>query len=243
MANFLISGKSESIPLKLQQWSELELNVAVDYHLHTIFTDGEASVQQMADAALVCGMAEILFSEHVRYTSTHFPTFASEVRSVHLPGLKIYTGVETKILNLDGELDCSPEVAATSTAVIGSVHSLPLGMNGEIQSWSSLEPMMALEREFQLALAIVVKSQAHILGHPLGMTITHFRLVSEPHLLALAEACRIHDKAFELNPRYCTDATTWIDVVRRANCKISLGSDAHQPSEVGSAWKMFVRGD
>ena len=50
--------------------------------MHTTHTDGSASVQQMAEAAASMRMDEILFSEHVRHTSTYYPEFVAEVRKI-----------------------------------------------------------------------------------------------------------------------------------------------------------------
>jgi histidinol phosphatase-like PHP family hydrolase len=211
----------------------------VDYHTHTDYTDGTAGVHQMADAAASKGLDEILFSEHVRHTSTYYPSFVAEVRGVKRPGLKVYVGVETKILDDEGHLDCSPEIASLCDAIVGSVHNPPPQVRGAPGSWSKLSPNAALELEFRLALAIVAKSRAHILAHPLGMAVTKFDLRPLDRLYELACACRDFDKAFELNARYCASPRDWIDIVQRAGCKVSFGSDAHKTADVARAWNLF----
>ncbi len=241
MNDSLPPGQPRATSLRLVPWIDIDFSKAVDYHLHTLFTDGTASVQQMAQASWEAGIAEILFSEHVRYTSDYFVDFVTGVKNQQHPGLTVHVGAETKILDLEGHLDCHPEIATMSTALIGSVHSLPPESNGTIRRWSKLDAEAALELEFQLAMAIVTKSSAHILGHPLGMVISHFKLCPYAHLLELAKACQSYDKAFELNARYCSDPATWIEIVQIAKCKVSLGSDAHSPTAIGNAWKMFVR--
>jgi putative hydrolase len=214
--------------------------VAVDYHLHTTYTDGGATVQQMAEAAVSRGITEVLFSEHVRHTSTYFASFAGEVQALQYPGLNAYVGVETKICDLDGNLDCSSQIASACDAIIGSVHSPPLKNNGEVQGWSQFDAETAVELEFHLALAIVAKSQAHILGHPMGMVITRLGLRPLDCIYKLACACRDSDKAFELNVRYCPAPEDWVKVVRHAGCKVSFGSDAHKTTDVGAAWHLFM---
>ena len=228
------------VKLKLLTWAAIDSAVATDYHVHTAYTDGTASVQQMAKAAVSKGIVEVLFSGHVRHTSKYFTSFVSEVRALQYPGLNAYIGVETKILDLDGHLDCSRQIASMCDAIIGSVHSPPPNGNGEVRSWSQRDVESALRIEFQLALAIVTKSQAHILGHPMGMVIANFNLRPLEHLYELARACRDFDKAFELNARYCPSPQEWVDIVRQADCKVSFGSDAHTTSEVGSSWYMFM---
>jgi len=240
MIDVLGPGKMAQTSLKLLPLADVD-SYAVDYHMHTEHTDGTASAHQMAEAAVSKGLEEVLFSEHVRSGSTYYPSFVDEVRSLDFPRLSIRIGIETKILDVDGNLDCSPEVASLCDAIVGSVHRPPADEHGSDPSWSRFDGQGALEIEFQLAMAIVTESRAHILGHPMGMVVTRFNLQPLEHLYELACACRDHGKAFELNTRYCTSPSEWLDLVKRAGCKVSFGSDAHKTEDVGSAWHLFNR--
>lgn len=238
------SSLSPGVPnptgLRLLPYTDFGDQVPVDYHMHTTHTDGSASVQQMAEAAASMRMDEILFSEHVRHTSTYYPEFVAEVREVRHPGLNIHVGVETKVLDVNGYLDCSPQIASMCDAIVGSVHSPPAFEGRAGGSWSEFDPNSALEFEFQLASAIVSKSRAHILGHPMGIAITRFNLRPLDQLYQLACACKNFDKAFELNARYCFSPPEWLEIVQSAGCKVSFGSDAHRTSDVGRAWAIFM---
>lgn len=240
MSNTLTPGRPSTTRLEFNTWEETDYSTSSDYHIHTTYTDGTASVVEMAEAAVSNGVSKILFSEHVRHTSKYFQSFMSEVRKLQYSGLETYLGVETKILDTEGSLDCSPQIASKCDAIIGSVHSLPRNKNGDVVSWSQLELESALEAEFQLALAVVKRSRAHILGHPMGMVIKNFKLQPTEYLYKLACACRDSNKAFELNSHYCLNSHTWIDIVKGVNCKVSFGSDAHATSGVGSSWRTFL---
>ncbi len=229
--------------LTFADWAETCAGTPVDYHMHTNYTDGHDRVADMIAAASGCGMAKILLSEHIRHTSTYYPDFVAEVNANRNTDLKVYNGVEAKILNLSGDLDCSRATAADCDAVIGSVHSLPIDTAGNRTKWSELKAEEALTREFDLAMAIVTRSAAHILGHPMGMVIRRFGINPLPELTQLATACRAHGKAFELNARYCVDRDDWIDLVRKSGCPVSIGSDAHEAESVGKSWRLFVHND
>lgn len=221
-------------------WSKIDQSKPVDYHLHTSYTDGTASVQKMAGVAVEIGLVEVLFSEHVRRTSTYFPSFVTDVRGLGYANLKSYAGVEAKILSFDGHLDCPIDVAQMCDVIIGSVHSPPAELSGASCDWRQMDVKDALRLEFSLAMAVLTKSEAHILGHPMGMVITYFNFCPLEHLYKLARACCDFDKVFELNARYCASPGEWIDIVRLANCKVSLGSDSHGTTGVGSSWNMFM---
>jgi len=240
MDDTLEPGSPSPIQLELDTWEEVDYSTPFDYHIHTTYTDGTASVVEMAKAAVSNGVSKILFSEHVRHTSKYFQSFMSEVRRLQYSGVEAYLGVETKILDTEGYLDCSPQIASECDAIIGSVHSLPHNKNGDVVSWSQLEVETALEAEFHLALAIVKSSRAHILGHPMGMVIKHFNIQPTEYLYKLACTCRDNNKAFELNSHYCLNPQTWIDIVQKVNCKVSFGSDTHATSGIGNSWRTFV---
>lgn len=237
---WLVPGRPSPSPLVLPTWAELDRRVPVDYHMHTSHTDGTATVDAMAGAAESQGIQSLLFSEHVRCTSTYFPEYAAQVRSLKMPGLRAFVGVEAKVVDLHGSLDCGTGTASQCDAIIGSVHSPPLDEHGRARSWSTLSMDSGIELEFQLAMAIIRGSRAHILGHPMGMMVKRYQITPLRALRELADACRHYDKAFELNPRYCCEAKTWIEVAKSSGCRISLGSDAHSTAEMGNAWKMFV---
>lgn len=226
-------------PLRHVTYAQLDLTHPVDYHNHTTWTDGTASSLDMAAAAVSNGIREILFSEHIRRDSTYFPDFVTEVRALNAPNLKVFVGVEAKILDTDGTLDAPHDIEELTDAIIGSVHSPP-NADGTSGSWQSFSAGEALKLELDLALAIVRRSRAHIIGHPLGMCITKFRLAPSEELLTIARACAEHDKAFELNPRYCIDPAMMVEIAISAGCKVNIGSDAHFTSAVGSSWKKFV---
>lgn len=232
-------GTPSLSPLRHATYAQLDRTHPIDYHNHTTWTDGTASAQEMADAAAANGIREILFSEHIRRDSTYFPDFAAEIRALSIPDLKMFVGVEAKILDTDGTLDAPPDIEDLADAIIGSVHS-PQNADGTYASWQSFSAAEALKLELELALAIVRNSRAHIIGHPLGMCITKFRLAPRDELLTIARACAEHDKAFELNPRYCLEPEVMVDIAISAGCKVNIGSDAHFTNAVGSSWKKFV---
>ena len=118
MGNKLAPGRPSTIQLELNTWEETDYSTPFDYHIHTTYTDGTASVVEMAEAAVSNGVSKILFSEHVRHTSNYFQSFMSEVRRLQYSGLEAYVGVETKILDTKGSLDCSPIIASECDAII-----------------------------------------------------------------------------------------------------------------------------
>jgi putative hydrolase len=225
--------------LEFLPFARLDQALPCDFHMHTNITDGTASVLEMAEAAQSARMTQILFSEHIRQTSTYFPEFSALVRRTSITDVQLFVGVEAKVLDTSGALDMPAGTAEQCDAIIGSVHRPP-GHETSAATWSRMEVNTARALEFALARAIVLYSPAHILGHPLGMCVTKFRIEPLDELYALARLCASEGKAFELNPRYCGDIGTWLDIVSQCGCPVSIGSDAHRVEDVGRAWREFV---
>ena len=239
----LAPGLPSDTRLNLVTLENLDLDLPTDFHMHTSHTDGTATVLEMATASVAAGLKQIMYTEHVRHTSTYYPSFVEEVHSLKTADLEVHLGIETKILDLEGNLDCSPAIAALADGIVASVHNPPPDSEGHKRGWTDMEVETALELEFQLAMAIVTKSKAHILGHPMGMAVTRFNQKPLDQLSQLASACRDSGKAFELNPRYCADAAIWLQIVGEAGCKVSLGSDAHKTAHIARAWQVFIQGE
>ena len=213
----------------------------VDFHMHTTWTDGKHSVQQMYDAAVAAGLSYILYSEHARRSSGHwFPGFAAEVRALPTGPCKAFVGVESKIADFDGSLDLSNDIRQCCDLVMGSVHRFP----GEIGIEKGRPPPLSLDEvtdtEFRLARAAGRTGAIDILGHPFGMTYRRFSMAPSEHLIEeLVCECAKHGVAFEVNARYHDDPWRLIDLCRRHDAAVALGSNAHHRDEVGAITRML----
>ena len=124
-----------------------------DFHMHTTWTDGTASVSDMYESAVACGLEAILFSEHSRTSSGDwFPDFASEVRALPQTPCRAFVGTEVKVNEFDGTLDLAPEVHALVDLVVVSVHRFPDGQGG-LREFRDVGPDEAERIEFELSLA------------------------------------------------------------------------------------------
>ena len=207
----------------------------IEFHVHTNWTDGENSVKEMHEKACKKGIKAILFSEHVRKTSKEwFKNFANEVRALNQEKCISLVGAETKIIDYRGNLDCSSEIIKDSDLIMGVVHRFP-GEEGEIKNntngYTSSE---AMEIEFELSLSLLKNSPINILGHPLGMTYSRFKMVpSDNKIIELIKLASKNNILFEINAKYHPNPKKILEMCVSYGAKISLGSNAHNVNEVG----------
>jgi histidinol phosphatase-like PHP family hydrolase len=213
-----------------------------DFHMHTNWTDGETSARQMHEAAIQKKMEAVLFSEHARATSSDwFPRFAAEVRALSRDICRAYVGAEVKVLNTEGTLDICDEIRRECDLIMASVHRFP----GEVSIYKGKETGYSEDQvisiEFELARGAVRKGGFDILGHPFGMTYKRFQFTPPDNLVReLMKECAIAGIAFEINARYHPNPGKFLAWCGDAATPISLGSNAHSTSEIGSLLRILT---
>ena len=205
-----------------------------DLQVHTVASDGEATISQMLQQAETLGLEEVAFTEHVRRTSDYFSAFAADVRS-HRAGSRVYAyvGLEAKVLDEDGMLDAAPGVLAEAEVILGSVHRFPMGRERFVPA-EQFGYVEAARRELTLSLGLLRYAPIHVLAHPGGMCYRAFGQFPEDYLGTLMAASLERGIAIEINSKYTTDLDPFLALCREVNPFISVGSDAHRLSELGT---------
>ena len=217
-------------------------NIRYDYHIHTSQTDGSSTIEEYINSAIVLGLKEIAFTEHVRRSSVWFDSFLNEVKSLRLKfqdKLRVFTGMEAKVLDFEGNIDASGEMISNSEIVIGSVHRYPNGKNRYLD-YLDLSVEDAAEIEFNLACSLLKNPYVDVLGHPGGVFETQFNM-SFPDkfyedIIKKANEC---DKVIEINCKYLRNPDNFFKFCKKYNPYVSLGSDAHNMMELGNIFKLI----
>ena len=213
----------------------------IDYHVHTNWTDGSDGTAAVHKAAMKCGLDAILFSEHARKSSGDwFPEFAREVRALPQDRCRSFVGVESKVDDFDGALDCSPAIIELCDLVMASVHRFP-GETGTVHgNTNDYSAEDAIDIEYRLSCAVLENPAVDILGHPFGMSLRRFKTDPSERLVrdVIARAAR-NGVAFEINAHYHPDPWRLLVLCGEAGATISLGSNAHHPTEVGTIARLL----
>ncbi len=224
------------------QANELDLNnlPRIDSHLHTSWTDGASTVEEVYRTAIECGLETVLYSEHSRKTSTDwFPSFATEVRALPPSPCKAYVGTEVKVESFAGDIDTVPAISDLCDFVMASVHRF-IGVNGQTLDFSETDPSDAVELEFNLTWAVLANPQVDILGHMFGMCYRRF-MVTPPDdkICALISRAAEFGVAVEINSHYHPNARKMIQWCRDFNAPITFGSNAHTLESVGAIMRLL----
>ena len=199
-----------------------------DCHSHTVWSDGGATVEQMARAAMALGHEYLVITDHSpRLTIAHglsperLAEQLDEIAEVNerLAPFRILTGMEVDIL-VDGRLDLPEEFLARLDVVVASVHS-KLSM-----------PSDEMTRRMVMAVA---NPHVDILGHCTGRKVVGTgRAQSKFDADLVFAACAQFDTAVEINcrPERQDPPEELLTLALEWKCWISIDTDAHAPGQL-----------
>ena len=199
-------------------------------------------MSEVYDAAVVCGLKTILFSEHSRKTSTDwFHKFADEVRLLPDIPCKSYVGTEVKVETIEGDIDTTSEISKQCDFIMASVHRFVDEENVTIQ-FNDTNPSQAVDIEYSLTWAVLTNPLVDILGHMFGMSYRRFGRVPPDNMIRqLIKRAADFDIAVEINSYYHPNALQMIKWCQDFDAKVAFGSNAHTLTEVGSIMQQIQR--
>ena len=223
-------------------------NVKIDHHIHTSWTDGKDTVNQMYDFYNSKKFETILFSEHSRKTSGDwFKKFCREIYNLKIKECIPFIGTEVKIQSLKGDLDISKKIEKDCDLIMASVHRFP-GENFEgkkniYNSSVKLDKKEIIDLEFTLSLNALKNSNFDILGHPFGMSIKRFNLKPNNKLfIELIKMAKKNNKIFEINFNYHNSIKNFlIDSCLEKKCLFSIGSNSHSVNNSKTFYNIVKR--
>lgn len=210
---------------------------AIDFHIHTNFTDGRGDILSIVKRAECEGLSCIAFIDHARRESTYVPEYVSAIQAVRkMTPIKIYIGLEVKIKDFEGNLDISEDDKKLLDFVSGSFHRYP-ARDGGYLSVAELLPVQAALIEVEASIAMIEACTADVLNHPGKIYFKNFGIsLPADHLWQIILAAKRNDVAIEIN----IQTLNWKEILQECiNQKvlISLGSDVHDLHEIGAVYR------
>jgi DNA polymerase (family 10) len=229
------------IPPELREdWGEIEAaekgvlpdlvtmkDIRGDLHVHSKYSDGTATLEEIAKYAKEMGYEYIVIADHsksVKYARGLEPERLlkkiEEIKNLNekLEGIRLLAGAEVDILQ-DGSLDYDDELLSKLDFVIAAIHI-----------WSKKEDTT------KRILKAMENPNVHAIAHPTGRLISS-REGYQVDMEAIIEKAAQTGTALEINAFY--DRLDLQDIyVKRAKergVKIIIGTDAHN---MGQLWMM-----
>jgi DNA polymerase (family X) len=192
-----------------------------DLHSHSTWTDGRASIEEMAKSARTAGLEYFALTDHSqRLAMVHgldpqrLREQWSEIEAVaaRVPEITILRGIEVDILE-DGALDLPDDVLSELDWVVASVHSR-----------LDMDPAEMTRR----LVRAIRNRNVDVIGHPSGRVIG-YREPSDFDLGEVLRAAREEGCALEVNSQAdrLDLADTACLAAKQAGVKLVISSDSH----------------
>jgi histidinol phosphatase-like PHP family hydrolase/predicted nuclease with RNAse H fold/dephospho-CoA kinase len=206
------------------------LDFMADLHLHTAWSDGNASVNSMAEAVIASGLKYFAVTDHSRSSklqgglTPHLWLRQANALTLASPVCPVMHGIEVDILK-DGELDLPHSVLACADLVVASVHS----------NWSD----DAQTNTGRLSRAIE-SGDIDILAHPTTALVgtpgvpDYVRAPARLNWNEILQKCAAWRVAVEFNcfPSRLDLPLELLEEAIEVGCAISFGSDSHSRSHL-----------
>jgi DNA polymerase (family X) len=202
-------------------------DIRCDLQMHSHYSDGHATVEEMARAGIALGYQYLGITDHSQALTVANGMDADAVKRQHeeiaglndklkQEGLKFHVlqGIEADILS-DGSVDIPEGTCELFDYVIGALH----------QGFSS-----DADRITGRMVAAVASGQIDIVAHPTGRILLR-RAPYGLHLDELIAACAEHDVALEINasPQRLDLDDAHARFAVQQGCKLTINTDAHSP--------------
>lgn len=208
-----------------------ESEIKGDFHVHSNWSDGSSSIEEVVRAAQRRGYEYVAICDHTKslkiahgLDETRLMKQMEEIDRLNekMKGFQILKGAEVDILS-DGRLDLSDKILKRLDLVVASVHS---GFKQDRERMTR-RIVKALENPY-----------LHILGHPTGRLLG-VRAPYEVDMDVVMEAAQKYGKALEINAYF--ERLDLDDIhcrkAKEKGVRVAIGTDTHHLDQM---WMMSL---
>lgn len=205
-----------------------------DFHLHSNFSDGKNSIEEMTRLAIRLGLKQIAFTDHVRKETKWLNNYIAEIGRVQKrhPEIIINSGIEAKIIDLDGNLDARKDFFKKVDLVLAAFHRIPKGRENYLSKEEILtNKKLALSFFYRAMMKVLENKNVDIIAHPTA--ILKLYKIRTPYLMKkkIARQANKFNKIFEINKKFKVPDRDFIKTLKKHKIKLIYGSDSHSVNE------------
>jgi putative hydrolase len=220
------------------------MQLFADYHIHSRYSDGRATIRQLAEAALAKGLEAITICDHgpnnigagVKSPGS-FLEAKQEARKIakDFPNLELKVGAEANVIGLNGEIDVPEEIYKKLDWLTVGLHpyiwpkDLRTGwsyvVGNQLHTITEGQRRKCIERNTKALVEAIRRHKVDVVAHPgLGVPVD---------IEEVAKACAETNTAFEINTGHRYQYVSDLVRVAKTGVKFVVNSDAHYTDTVG----------
>ena len=222
-----------------------------DLHTHTLFSHGKGTIEENVQAAVKRGLKRIAISDHgpghlgFGIKRRDLPVMCKEIKRLSrlYPQIEILLAVEANVMGLDGTIDVIEEDLDYYDLVLCGYHfgSMPVRFwrDTRLHLYNGLSKAIPLFRKkakalnTQAVLKAIETNRIDILTHPGAK--------GPIDIYAVAECAAKNGTYLEINNSHGHLTVEEIKIAMETEVQFCVGSDAHDPSDIGLFEKSLER--
>ena len=210
-----------------------------DFHIHSNFSDGENSIEELVKAAINLNLDAIAITDHVRKESDWIDRYIEEIerlRTEYGDKIQIYSGIEAKAIDLEGDIDAKPEFFDKVDIVLGAIHRIPRARYQFLTPDEVKDNSETLTLWFTVIRSLIRNSDIGIIAHPGSYLKKSDIPIPIEMKKKLAMEARKHRKILEINLRHKTPDEEFLKLLEENEVTMVVGSDSHSVEDLYRFW-------
>lgn len=218
------------------------MKLTIDYHTHTVFSDGKNRAAEIAAAAKEHGLEGIAISEHgyshlafgIRRKKTE--RWLSELKKAQEEvGIRVLAGIESNIRGISGLCDLRESDYENFDVYLAGIHvatryerlrDYKFGVSSMLRTKLGIGPSSSLVRDTTKAYIHAVER------NPLDV-VTHLNYLCFSDPVEVAKCCRDYGTYLEISSKKQHLSDEELAAVVATGVRFVVNSDAHTPDRVG----------
>jgi len=219
------------------------MKIIADYHTHTTFSHGTGSIEDNVKVAIQKGLKTLAISDHgpghafYGIKKHRFQEMRDEIDRLNekYPEIEILLNLEANFMSVDGTIDVDDDMIAISDLIMCGYHfgssprKLFLDMKMHLFAMLSKYSKGFYEKSKKINTEMMINAM-----NKYDITaITHPGAKGPIDVIAVATVASQKNVALEVNAKHGHLTVEEIKIALQTDVKFILGSDAHDPENVG----------
>ncbi|TVY12026.1 PHP domain-containing protein [Paenibacillus cremeus] len=208
----------------------------MDLHMHSNYSDGKNTPEEMIEAAIGIGYEAIAITDHVWKSSSWVQPYASHLRSLkqkYRHQIQLFSGIEAKVTSLCGDIDADPTFDTMVDLVLGSIHRIPKSdgyfKKSDIDYYAKT---VIIENWLEAFNKLLENPRVDIIAHPLSELKGFGIRQEELPMMEITDSIAASGKILELNVRYNTADDPVIRLSADKGTAFLISSDSHSVQDL-----------
>lgn len=220
-----------------------EISLKEDMHVHSTYSDGVNSLEENIKQAESVGLKRFCCVDHVRRDTDWLGKFVSHVNQLkEKTNVQVFTGVETKLLNIHGDLDMPLDLQGIDYIYVAD-HQFPM-LNNCLHPKEVRQMIQQGKLTPEVAIAILCQATMNTMRRYQNVVIAHLfsilpkiglneEQVPKALLQQMAETAKRFNVKIEIDERWKCPTYRTVSYFKSQNVPIWFSTDSHRKETIG----------